>query len=414
MMPPLGSMSEKLRKAHIIAPPDCTGCSLCANVCGHDAIAMVWSQEGFLLPQVNEDACISCGVCVKKCPVLQPVPAHQDELKDSVPTYGAWNRDRAVHLASSSGGVFTALAEWTIAEGGCVFGVVWRDKVTAVFTKAETMEEVAPMRGSKYIMADPRGAFRAVRAELRKGRRVLFVGTPCQVHALKVFLVRPYDGLLTVDIICHGVPSRLLWQKYIRETEFRMGGKVSYVSFRDKDESWRRYNLTIHFEDETKETCFYGDNIFMSLFLSDVALNRCCYSCRYSKLPRQGDVTVGDFWGVQNYHPDWPVREGIAALLVNTPVGEAAMKAVRTEIELREVPFSEVCAGQDLLHDKGAGRVHPNRAALMSSLGKMSLQAIKERYVGTVLIGPWAVSGVSLLGRLYARARSWLNKYTVM
>ena len=399
-----------MNNRHIVVPLDCTGCSLCANVCGHDAITMVWNEEGFLIPQVDEDACISCGVCVKKCPALQPAPARDDKPRHAVPTYGAWNRGLEVHRASSSGGVFTALAEWTISQGGCVFGVVWKDKETAIFTKAETMEEVLPMRGSKYIMADPQGAFRSVREELRKGRRVLFVGTPCQVNALRSFLVKSYENLLTVDIVCHGVPSRVLWQKYIQETELRAGRELSHVSFRDKDEHWLRYNLTAHFVDGYKYSEFYGENVFMRLFLSDVALNRCCYCCRYAGVPRQGDLTLGDFWGVQNYHPDWPLREGIGALLVNTPAGDAALKAVRSTVECREVPFSEVYAGQDLLHDKGKGRTHPNRSALMSSMAKLNLPELRDRYVGTVLIGPWAVSRTSLMGKLFLKACKLLQK----
>lgn len=118
-------MSKAEKRDHIVAPPDCTGCSLCANVCGHDAIAMVWSEEGFLIPQVDEGACVGCGLCVLKCPALQERPKVQDELRDSVPTFGAWHRDAEVHRASSSGGVFTALASWVLAQGGCVFGVVW-------------------------------------------------------------------------------------------------------------------------------------------------------------------------------------------------------------------------------------------------------------------------------------------------
>lgn len=403
-------MSEKSRKTHIVAPPDCTGCSLCANVCGHDAITMVWSEEGFLIPQVDEEACISCGVCVKKCPALQPAPEYQDDLKDTVPTYGAWHRDREVHRTSSSGGIFTALAEWTISRGGCVFGVVWKDKETAVFTKAETMEEVVPMRGSKYIMADLGGAFREVRAELRKERRVLFVGTPCQVHALRSFLVKTYENLLTVDIVCHGVPSRELWQKYIQEIELRMGDEVSYVSFRDKDESWLRYNLTTHFADGRRESGVFYKNVFMRLFLSDVALNLCCYSCRYAGLPRQGDLSLGDFWGVQNYHPDWPLREGIAALLVNTPTGKTAVQAVAAQLECRQVPFQEIYAGQDMLHDKQASRVPAIRAQVLSRMSSMPLDALLDRVVHTAELAGFTLRTDRLVGCLLVRGWHFLRR----
>ena len=398
-------MSKDEKRDHIVAPPDCTGCSLCANVCGHDAIAMVWSEEGFLIPQVDEGACVGCGVCVLKCPALQERPKVQDELRDSVPTFGAWHRDAEVHRASSSGGVFTALASWVLAQGGCVFGVVWRDKLTAVFTKAESMEEVAPMRGSKYVPAVPGMSFREVKAELRKGRRVLFVGVPCQVHALRSYLGKSYDLLLTVDVVCHGVPSRLLWQKFVAEAEERSGKVVRRVSFRDKDEGWLRYNLTTHFTDGSRETQPHGDADFMQLFVSDVALNRCCYDCRYAGLPRQGDVTVGDFWGVQNLHPDWPLRDGVAAVLVNSPAGEAAMEAVADALVCRRVPFREVYDGQDMLHDKGQHGVHPYRARVLRAALRMSLARLRRRFVGTLLLGPLALRRDALLLRALRRLR---------
>lgn len=398
-------MSKAEKRDHIVAPPDCTGCSLCANVCGHDAIAMVWSEEGFLIPQVDEAACVGCGVCVLKCPALQERPKVQDELRESVPTFGAWHRDAEVHRASSSGGVFTALASWVLAQGGCVFGVVWRDKVTAVFTKAESMEEVALMRGSKYVPAVPGMSFREVKAELRKGRRVLFVGVPCQVHALRSYLGRRYDLLLTVDVVCHGVPSRLLWQKFVAEAEERSGKVVRRVSFRDKDEGWLRYNLTTHFTDGSREAQFYWDTDFMRLFLSDVALNRCCYDCRYAGLPRQGDVTVGDFWGVQGLHPDWPLRDGVAAVLVNSPAGVAAMEAVADALVCRRVPFREVYDGQDMLHDKGPHAVHPYRARVLKAARRMSLARLRRRFVGTLLLGPLALRRDALLLRVLRRLR---------
>lgn len=398
-------MSKAEKRDHIVAPPDCTGCSLCANVCGHDAIAMVWSEEGFLIPQVDEAACVGCGLCVLKCPALQERPKVQDELRDSVPTFGAWHRDAGVHRASSSGGVFTALASWVLAQGGCVFGVVWRDKLTAVFTKAESMEEVALMRGSKYVPAVPGMSFREVKAELRKGRRVLFTGTPCQVHALRSYLGKRYDLLLTVDVVCHGVPSRLLWQKFVAEAEERSDKVVRRVSFRDKDEGWLRYNLTTHFTDGSRETQPHGDADFMRLFVSDVALNRCCYDCRYAGLPRQGDVTVGDFWGVQGLHPDWPLRDGVAAVLVNSPAGEAAMAAVADVLECRRVPFREVYDGQDMLHDKGQHGVHPYRARVLRAVRRMSLARLRRRFVGTLLLGPLALRRDALLLRVLRRLR---------
>lgn len=371
---PLMDMSKAEKRDHIVAPEDCTGCSLCANVCGHDAIRMVWSEEGFLVPQVDEGACVGCGLCVLKCPALQPAPIHHDELRDSVPTYGAWHRDREVHMASSSGGVFTALAEWVLAQGGCVFGVVWRDKVTAVFTKAESMEEVARMRGSKYTTAMPLYVYREVKAELRRGRRVLFSGTPCQVHALRRYLVKDYDNLLTFDIVCHGVPSHLLLEKYVKEAERASGRRVSYVSFRGKRHSWVRFDQVCHFEDGSERVSYLGEDEYMRVFLSDVVLNRCCYNCRYAHFPRQGDLTLGDFWGADRLHDDWPIREGITVLLANSAKGAEVLGEIQKDIDSVKVPFDEVYQNQGVVFVRPHKEIPRQRARALKHLrGERSL-----------------------------------------
>lgn len=394
-------MSKAEKRDHIVAPPDCTGCSLCANVCGHDAIAMVWSEEGFLIPQVDEAACVGCGLCVLKCPALQERPKVQDDLRDSVPTFGAWHRDAEVHRASSSGGVFTALASWVLAQGGCVFGVVWRDKVTAVFTKAESMEEVAMMRGSKYTTAMPLFAYREVKAELKKGRRVLFTGTPCQVHALRRYLVKDYENLLTFDIVCHGVPSHLLLEKYVREAEQEAGQTVSYVSFRGKRDSWKRFDQVCHFADGSERVCYLGEDEYMKVFLSDVVLNECCYNCRYAHFPRQGDLTLGDFWGADRLHADWPIRDGITVLLANSPKGVEAMREVSGAVETAQVPFDEVYRYQGVVFVRPHKELPQQRAeALVHLRGPQSLKAWIRRFPHMRYFGPFRVNTRSLLYRV--------------
>lgn len=403
----MSASRHRHKKKHISAPADCTGCALCANECGHGAISMEWSAEGFLLPVVDVEACVGCGLCVARCPALLPSSAGGEVAIESVVAYGAWNRDPEILRNSSSGGLFYALAEWVIREGGCVFGVVWQDRMTAGFVKAETLEEVRPMCGSKYIMAAPHLVYRDVRAELRRGRRVLFAGTSCQVHALRRYLQRDDEKLLTVDIICHGVPSRRLWEKYVLEMESRKGAPVRHVEFRNKDESWERFRLKVFFGDGTQESCVHWDSLFIKFFKSDVALNRCCYACRYARLPRQGDLTVGDFWEAGQRHPDWPLRDGITALLVNSAAGQAAVRAVSGQMEFRRVDFREIYDGQDMLHDKEPRQPYPYRARLFSEMDRWQLEQLYRRFVGTTLVGPFVLRHDGLIWRVLCRFR-WL------
>lgn len=197
---------------HIIVPQNCTGCGLCANVCSKDAIRMVWSKNGFLVPSVDVSSCVNCGMCVKQCIALEEKETYSDELT-SVESYGGWNKDIDIHMSSSSGGTFTALAIKAIEQGGVVYGVVWKDKLTAVFDKTDSVDGLARMRGSKYTQAVPGNVYREVRSDLKSGRKVLFSGTPCQVHALKKYLRKNYENLLTIDIVCHGVPSHLILER---------------------------------------------------------------------------------------------------------------------------------------------------------------------------------------------------------
>lgn len=389
------------RRDHIVAPPDCTGCALCANVCGHDAIAMVWSEEGFLIPHVDEEACVGCGLCVLKCPALQPKQNHNDELKDDVRAYGAWNKNESVHIGSSSGGIFSALAELTITQGGCVFGVVWGDRTTPVFAKANTMDEVAPMRGSKHTMAMPLYAYREVKAELRASRKVLFAGTACQVNALKRYLGKEYENLLTIDIVCHGVPSHFLLEKYIADAEKRTGKIVSRVSFHGKKISWRAYDQTCHFTDGDTHSVSLGEDEYMRAFLSDVILNTCCYKCRYAHFPRQGDLTLGDFWGADFLHPDWPIREGVSVVLANSPKGIKTIEQLVSSVEIRPVPFNEAYQYQPSVFirpDHSSPR--QRKEALAHLKNEESLTEWLEKF-----------TGIRYIGLIRMRTNSFLYKF---
>ncbi len=327
---------------HIEAPQNCMGCALCANVCPKDAITMKWSRDGFPVPSIDEERCIECGRCVKAC-IAREKPAVPFDDLGSVDSYGAWHREHNLHHRSSSGGVFSALAEYVLAKGGCVFGVVWQDRETAAFCKAENREELAAMRGSKYTPALPGYAYREARAELKKGRYVLFSGTPCQVHALKTFLNQDYPNLLTMDIVCHGTPSRLILQKYIKEDEVTSGKPIEHVSFREKTEGWLDYNVMRHYADGTCASTHKDKDTFMHMFLCNGALNYACYNCPYAHLPRQGDISVGDYWGVQHHHPEWPLHLGVSAVLVHSERGRQVLAELQSgNLELKQEPFRNI------------------------------------------------------------------------
>ena len=214
---------------------------------------MVADHEGFLRPQIDASKCVQCHACERACPVLHP------SEPDTSPTcYAARTKDDALRLASSSGGIFTELARPILAKGGVVFGCVWeKPALVAIHAKAETEDELAAMRGSKYVQSDLRDTYREAKAELQKGREVLFSGTPCQIAGLNKYLGKSYDNLLTVEIICHGVPSPAVFEKYKQELVKRFGATLVSIAFRNKFYSWRRCSLVSTYADASENVPCY-------------------------------------------------------------------------------------------------------------------------------------------------------------
>lgn len=401
---------------HITPPQSCTGCGLCANVCSKDAIRMEWSKEGFLVPQVDISACINCGLCVKMCPA-QPGAmdneTYADDI-DAVVAYGGWNNDTDIHQNSSSGGVFSALAQHVFAERGCVFGVVWKDKETATFAKAENMEQLAPMRSSKYTQAEPDYVYREVKQELQRGKQVMFTGTACQVYALKKYLRKDYDNLLTVDIVCHGVPSRKLLQAYVKHYEQLQGKELKEVYFRFKDGNWQEYKVQKRFKDGSVLNHPNGQDLFMNLFIGDKLLNRCCYNCPHAHLPRPADITLGDYWGdLQSKHPEWPIKEGIGSVVINSEKGEIVLRMLVTnkKASLHRVHFRSVYNGQTRSYLRTSNDVTPkDRKSILLLLNKKDLSKIFSSYYNYTRIGSIQVRNNGFIHRLYLFLRKLVSK----
>ncbi len=368
----------------IIAPELCTGCALCANVCPKDTIQMVLNNEGFLAPLVDTTACINCGLCVKSCPA-QPNALNQkgsSDSFDSITAFGGWISDKRIHKTSSSGGIFSALAAHIFSDGGCIFGVIWQDKNTAVFSKAENMQELAPMRGSKYVQAIPNYVYREVKSELEKGRHVLFVGTSCQVYALQKYLHKSYERLLTVDIICHGVPSHHLISSYTGYLEKTHKKELSHLNFRCKDDTWLKYKVQYIFKNNETEAEYSSHNLFMNLFIGGKVLNKCCYTCKHVGM-RRGDITLGDFWGIQNQNTNWPIEDGITGIIAGTNKGQNVLKELANNgtIELHTRPFRILYNGQPHNFDiRKRMKLPPDRAAVLSALRSRAIEIVHNDY----------------------------------
>jgi len=376
---------------YIIPPKFCTGCSLCANVCSKNAIKMILNADGFLVPTVNTSVCTNCGLCTKMCPAQ---PQTNEEKKSSacintVLAYGGWNTNKSTVKKSSSGGIFSALAEQIFSMGGCVFGVVWHNKIEAAFCKAENIQELSPMLGSKYVQANPFYVYRDVKTELLRHRYVLFVGTSCQVHALKKYLRKPYEKLITIDIICAGVPSKHLLCSYITHIEETYNKQIKHINFRYKDNNWLQYKVQNIFEDGETISEYSGNNKFMNLFLSGLLLNKCCYKCPYISIPRQGDITLGDYWGIQHYNTNWPITDGISSIVVSSEKGTQIIELLYQKgiIQLHPQHFQRLYKGQTHSYNTNIRKQIPaRRTHVLSAIKSQTLEQVHNTYYNYIQI----------------------------
>lgn len=337
---------------------DCCGCSACVQRCPKHCISLKEDVEGFLYPQVDVSSCIDCGLCEKVCPVLHPYEPRNPQL-----VFAAKNRDEKIRIESSSGGVFTALAETVICEGGVVFGACFDEKWEVMHTYVETLEELSRFRGSKYVQSRMGNCYQQAETFLKEGRKVLFSGTPCQISGLKLYLRREYDNLLTVDLICHGVPSPGVWRKYLKEEVARKREKntvlphpihgenalIEGISFRDKMLGWKKYSFalalsTTNGSGEKFSFCSripFTENTFMRGFLADLYLRPSCYACPTRCGKSGSDITLGDFWGIEYVKPEIDDDKGLSCVLANTDKG-SEMVAKLNSVDYYVVNYEDV------------------------------------------------------------------------
>lgn len=294
---------------------DCCGCSACAEICPKHCIQMEADSEGFVYPNMLE-GCISCGLCLKVCPYLSP----KNEKRPKY-VYAAYNIDGTIREKSSSGGIFFILAQKVILEKGVVFGVRFDKEWNAIFDYAENIVDVYPFLGSKYVQAKVGEAYKNVRGFLEQNRLVLFPGTSCQVAGLKAFLRKDYNNLVTVDVVCHGVPSPKVWKKYITQLKESNKQDLKYINFRFKKTGWKNFSFSYKSGSKSVYTPFWN-NIYMKAFLSDIILRPSCYHCNFKQGKSDSDITIGDYWGIQYIKPKMDDDKGTSIILVNTQKGE--------------------------------------------------------------------------------------------
>jgi len=309
---------------------ECTGCGACVSICPRQAITMRPDEEGFLYPVVDQELCISCDLCEKRCPVGREHPENKAQM------LGAQHRDEEVRRQSSSGGVFTALARCMIEKGGAVFGAVFDENLRVEHVGAISEAEFSAMRGSKYVQSDAAEGIGNAASLLSRGMSVLFSGTPCQVDGLLAAVKeKDRENLLTVDFVCHGVPSPGVFASYLKEMEQKQGKRVVAYTFRDKRLGWKNFSAVATLEDGSEVTGTQADEPYLYGFLQNLYLRPSCGQCSALRGKRHvSDITIADFWGSQEICPERDDDTGLSLVMINTPKGEKALKEAGIQLSI--------------------------------------------------------------------------------
>lgn len=348
----------------------CTGCGTCFSSCPRDAIAMVRDREGFLYPEVNPDRCIRCGRCTAVCPALWP-----REQKPLPVVYAAWNKDDTIRKDSTSGGVFSLLAEDTLECGGVVFGAALDSHMHLRHIACFQKDDLRHLRGAKYVQSDLGDTYREI-GKLLTSRPVLFSGTPCQVDGLYRYLGCRPENLTTCDLVCHGVPSPGVWEDMARSIRDRKGKDLLTVRFRNKVTGWKDSHFTTLFADGSVDSAPLFHTEYGRAFGRALFLRPSCYHCPYTSMSRVGDFTLGDFWGLRPDELPEQQEKGISLLLVNTSHGSHVFD--RLPLARVKFPPERAIAGNPRLASPTA--LPPDRAAFFAAYQLEPFEQVRKKF----------------------------------
>jgi len=313
----------------------CNGCHACYNACPKHCIEMKADNLGFLYPVVNEVECVNCNICEKVCPILSDRTKNTHALQIG---YAAYNSDEAIRLESSSGGVFTLLAEYILQNGGIVIGASMKEDNKGVHhIVVDNINDLEKLRTSKYVQSEIGNTYKKAQNALKNGKLVLFTGTPCQIGGLYSYLGQDYDNLYTQDLICHGVPSPYIWKKYVEMRETQFAAKLRRTNFRHKKYGWNSFTLLLEFSNNKAYEEINPKDLFLRGFLTNLYLRKSCYDCQFKTRDRQADITLADFWSIGRFIPEFDDKKGTSFVWIHSDKGVQLFDKIKNQMVYQEI-----------------------------------------------------------------------------
>ena len=355
---------------------NCCGCYACYSICPVNAIKMEKDEKGFEYPIVDKGKCTNCGLCEKVCPIINNKKSNKTE-KD-IKAYACINKDLQVRMKSSSGGIFTLIAEHILDLKGVVFGATFNENFEVVHSYIENKKDIYKFQGSKYVQSRIGESYKKAKEFLENDKYVLFTGTPCQIEGLYQYLRRDYKKLYTQDLICHGVPSPKVWNKYLEEKNEKYKGRPESISFREKEKSgWQNYGMMIKYPNDTY-LVNHSEDTYMKAFLGDVCLRDSCYDCKFKKKIRKSDITLADFWGIGNVDKDLNDNKGISLVIVNSKKGQELFEKINKKLIYKIVDFEEAIKYNPNMTK--STKIQSKREKFFNDLNNNKLDSLVKKY----------------------------------
>ncbi len=358
-------------------PSNCTGCQACVSICPRNCISMSASSEEFLYPIIDATMCINCNQCDKVCPVL-----HTQEKSPYTEAFAVKCKTEDKRMHSTSGGVFPLLAGQILEQNGIIFGAVYDENFMAKHISGFDRSNLASFQSAKYVQSAIGSSFIKVEKALKVGTQVLFSGTPCQCEGLKTFLGREYSNLLLVDLICHGVPSPKVWQAYVdyRSKKENNGIRPKRINMRSKASGWSRYGYSTEFDygDGFVTRTLNSQDLYMKAFVGNICLRKSCSNCVAKGIQRCTDITLGDYWGIWDQHPEFDDDKGTSVVFVHSQKGREMLKQLRDNIDCLEVDIEDAYReNSSMVHSAPA---HSGRDEFLAQITADNFEELIDKY----------------------------------